>query len=243
MALMNVDLHPLSPSTESRGFTLVEILVAMFIFAVIATTLFGSFRSLFGQTGMVDGRMHTYAMAQNCLNRLALDLRSLHVAPPERYQPPGMENSGDPFRLVGEVVSVGSESFGRLRFASLAHLPFEDSRLRGVAEIVYYVMPDEKHHFVLRRADRIHPDTPFEESRRDPVIAEGVISLGLRYFDAKGTAHDAWDSDSGLYDYATPAAVEIALALNKASESVLFKTLVALPLSRTKKSNELSASP
>jgi general secretion pathway protein J len=220
----------------------VEILVAMFIFAVIATTLFGSFRSLFGQAGSVEGRMHTYAMAQYCLNRMTLDLRSLHVAPLERYTPPGMAQAPDPFRFAGDVVPVGPASFGRLRFASLAHLPFENSPLQGVAEIVYYVMPDEKHRFVLRRADRIHPGTPFAESRKDPVIAEGVRSLALRYFDAQGTAYEAWDSDSGIYDHASPAAVEIALALDEASGSVLFKTLVTLPVSR-KKLDEPSASP
>ena len=37
-----------------RGFTLLEILIAIFIFAVVITTVFGSFNFVFGKIGMIE---------------------------------------------------------------------------------------------------------------------------------------------------------------------------------------------
>lgn len=58
--------QPLKPF----GFTLIEILIAIFIFAIVVTTIFGSYRSVFGDVETLGKGTALYEMARNCLERM-----------------------------------------------------------------------------------------------------------------------------------------------------------------------------
>ena len=68
-----------------QGFTLIEILVALFIFVIVVTTIFGSYNSVFSNAESIKDDMTSYEMAKNCLNRMIIDLQSLHVSLPPAY--------------------------------------------------------------------------------------------------------------------------------------------------------------
>ena len=63
--------------TSGRGFTLVEVLVAILIFGIIVTTVFASHRTVFVSAPIVENNIDLYEMAGTCLGRIALDLRSV----------------------------------------------------------------------------------------------------------------------------------------------------------------------
>ena len=130
---------------SDRGFTLMEILVALAIFSIIMTTIFGSFHSVFNTAGPLGEDLNE--MAKNCLDRMVLDLQSIHVSLPPEYRPPDMNDPPDPYRISGEAVPVENASFGRLRFAGLAHVPLGKTRQDGIAEIIYYVQLSNDNHF------------------------------------------------------------------------------------------------
>lgn len=218
----------------SEGFTLLEILIAIFIFAVVLTTIFGSYNFIFSTTDAFDSGIAVYESARNCLNRMTTDLQAVHVSFPPAYTPPGLDASPDPYRFSGEIDTVGNTVFSRLRFASLAHITFEKSRQEGIAEIVYYVQPGDNGTFILRRSDALYPYKPFREKGTDPVLCENLKSLKITYYDAEGADADHWDSDSDEFKYATPRAVGIQLELGNGSFSQQFATLVALPAYRFK---------
>ncbi len=223
-----------------NGFTLLEILLAIFIFAIIATTIFGSFASVFSTTDAITENMASYQMAKNCLDRMVLDLRSVCISMPPEYAPPDANDSADPYRVVGDVSSAGSGAFSRLRFASLAHLPMEGSTRDGIAEIVYYVQNTEDDQYVLRRADSLYPykrfeGKVFEESAGDPILCEGIKSLTFKYYDDEEDETDSWDSESEDSKYSTPRAIRIKLEFGDESSSLFFETMVSLPLYREKK--------
>jgi prepilin-type N-terminal cleavage/methylation domain-containing protein len=75
-----------------RGFTLMEILVATAILAIVVTTVLASFNSVFSTTEVLDDSADIYEMAKNCLKRLALDLESIHVAQRPIYKPPELDH-------------------------------------------------------------------------------------------------------------------------------------------------------
>lgn len=218
------------PGSESltRGFTLLEILIAIFIFAVIATTIFGSYNLIFSSTGALDSGIAIYESARNCLSRMTVDLQSVYVAFPSAYTPE-VGTSPDLYRFAGDTVTIGAAGFPRLRFTSLAHVAFDKSRSEGIAEIVYYVRPGEDGTFSLRRADALYPYEPFREKGTDPILCENLKSLKFTYYDAQGVDTDRWDSDSDDVQYATPRAVGIALEIGDESFSQQFTTLVGLP--------------
>lgn len=214
------------------GFTLLEILVAIFIFAVVVTTIFGSFNSVFSRGETLQDDIAVYEMAKRCLNRMSADLRQAHVALKPAYVPPASGDAADPYRFSGEVVYRGTSGFHRLRFASRAHLPMGSSSGSGIARIVYYPVEDGNGGMVLRRSDRLEPAAEFEESPADPVVCENVRAFACTFYDSEGKAQDGWDSDADEYGYGTPAAVGIRLEIGDQERPAVFKTRAVLPVFR-----------
>lgn len=218
-----------------RGFTLLEIMIAIFIFAIIATTIFTSYSSLLSGSKTSDQGTASYEMAKNCLSRMIVDLESIHLTLPPGYSPPVLGEPPDFYRIVGEIFDVQGDSFPRLRFTSLAHLSFGGKTEKGIAEIVYYVQASGDGNYVLKRADNLYPYETFEEKNGDPVLCTDVKSLTFKYYDQDGTAYDLWDSDDEDFGYSTPKAIDINLELAESSDSLRFKTMVTLTVYRKKK--------
>jgi general secretion pathway protein J len=220
---------------SDRGFTLLEIIIAIFIFAIIFTTIFTSYSSLLSGNETADQGTASYEMAKNCLNRMIIDLESIHLTLPPGYSPPVLGEPPDPYRIVGENFDSEGGSLPRLRFTSLAHVSFGGKAEKGVAEIVYYLQSTGDGNYVLRRADNLYPYETFEEKAGDPVLCTDVKSLTFKYYDQDGTAYDLWDSEDEGFGYSTPKAIDINLELAENSNSLWFKTMVKIPVYRKKK--------
>ena len=223
------------PSTAAfctGGFTLLEIMVAIFIFAVVITTVFGSFRAVFSSADAVGGDVARFESARTALQRMATDLKGLVVADYPRYAKPTFNDPQDPYRLVGDTTDVAGGSFGRLRFASLAHLAVNGDLRQGVCRIVYYVSQRPDDSLVVRRADHLYPFPEFEESVDDPILCDNILALEFEYMGDEDETSDRWDSESADTDYATPRAVEIRLTVGTPSRPKPFTTRVSLHVYR-----------
>ena len=221
-------------SQFSSGFTLLEILIAIFIFSVLMTTLFGSYRTLLSGTRVIDKGITTYEMARNCLSRLRADLKSTYVALPPAYARPDSNRASDPYRFEGSLSQTEGIPFPKLRFTSLAHIDFARKAIAGIVEIVYYVESENGNEFVLRRADNPYPYPEFEAKKSDPILCRKIRSLKLKYVDREGEAYEEWDSDSDAFEYMTPQAVGITLEIGSESDTVIFESMVAIPVYRDK---------
>lgn len=218
-----------------HGFTLLEILIAIFIFAIIVTTIFASYSSLLSGSETTDQGTAAYEMAKNCLNRMIVDLESIHLSLPPGYSPPDLGEPPELYRIFGDIVDIEGIAFPRLRFTSLAHVSFGEKKQKGIAEIVYYVQAADDGNYVLKRSDNLYPYEEFEEKARDPVLCNDLKSIVFKYYDQDGTAHDLWDSDSEDFGYSTPKAIDIKLELVAGSNSLSFETMVTLPVYREEK--------
>ncbi|WP_419663937.1 putative general secretion pathway protein J [Desulfosarcina variabilis str. Montpellier] len=230
----NTDPTALKKARMAGGFTLLEIMVAIFIFAVIITTVFGSFRVVFSSADAVGGDVAVFETARICLTRMAEDLGSLVITDYPRYTKPEFneEEQEDIYRLVGDTTDVAGSSFSRLRFASLAHLPLNQDPRQGVCRIVYYVDEGVDDQLVVRRADHLYPFPEFEESPDDPVLCDNVLALEFEYMDEEGEIIDRWDSQSSDNKYATPRLIEIRLTTGSQDRSRTFSTRVRLHVFR-----------
>jgi general secretion pathway protein J len=229
---MNSDHRRPSTAVGRSGFTLLEIMVAIFIFAVVVTTVFGSFRAVFSSTDAVGGDVAIFESARTCLGRMATDLGGLIVSDYPRYAIPTFNDPPDPYRLVGDTSDVAGSSFGRLRFASLAHLTLNGDSRQGVCRIVYYVHQRSDESLVLRRADHLYPFPDFEESEDDPILCDNILALEFEYLGDDDEMSDRWDSESADTDYATPRSVEIRLTVGTPSRPKPFTTRVSLHVYR-----------
>jgi len=215
------------------GFTLLEIMISIFIFSIIITTIFASYRSVFFSTDKINEGLDLYGMTGSCLNRISLDLSGITIAQSPEYTKPEFDSSPDPYRVVGDQSELSGAEFPRLRLTSRSHVPLDGSVHESVAEIVYYVSEDEENGYLLRRSDRLYPYTPPEEQAGDPVLCEKLKSLVFTYFDKEGTEYDTWDSESESTAYATPKAINILLEVGEEeSISMVFETMLMLPVMR-----------
>lgn len=226
-------LHAQS-SALSPGFTLLEILVAMFILGVVVTTVLASFNMVFSTTDAMEASAAMFESGKTSLNRILYDLDNLFVLDRPIYKPPTVEGPPDPFRFQAGTDNFGGMRFAKLRFTTRAHLPLSPSQRDGIAEVVYYVQPDAAGSLRLKRADHLYPYPRFEERGYDLVLCENVKSLAFEYVDAEGNVTEDWDSESTKFGNATPVMVVIRLELAQASDAYVFQSTVALPLFRRK---------
>ena len=84
----SVHRQPSTAPGSGNGFTLLEIMVAIFIFALVITTVFGSFRAVFSSADAIGGDVAVFETARTCLGRMATDLGALVVSDYPRYAKP-----------------------------------------------------------------------------------------------------------------------------------------------------------
>ena len=125
MMRTNIVLPNIPKVSAHRGFTLMEILIAIFIFGIIVSTIFGSFHAVFSQTEAITNDSALYEMGRNCMNRMVVDLQAIHAALPPQYSEPTEDDDPDPFRFVSEIKQIDQKEFPMLRFTSRSHVAWK----------------------------------------------------------------------------------------------------------------------
>jgi len=218
------------------GFTLLEVLVSIVIFAIVLTAIYTTFNTTTSHSAAIDGSLGDHAMGLSCLNRMSIDLQSLYVTAEELYRKPGFTDPPDPFRFLAAADTIGGTSFPRLEFASQAHLASTAGvPRRGIALITYHVTAAADGGFILRRGDRIIPEGPETDPLRNPILCEGLRGLSFVLYDDENDAYDVWDSDSDDVGHATPTAVRIRIEIDASPKPIQLETLIRLPVQRSKK--------
>jgi general secretion pathway protein J len=214
------------------GFTLIEILLAIFIFSILVTTVFGSFAVLSDGAEVLKMDTGLYESTRACLDRITRDLKEIHFALPPEYGKPKFNDDPHEYRLVGGQADVGNADFDQLRFASLAHISFQGDPRLGIARIIYYPFDLTPDNWVLRRADHIFPYPDFEPNNQDPILCEQLLEFKLTYYDSEGDSYERWDTESDDHDYASPRSIAITLKTGTEERFVTLSARVDLPVHR-----------
>lgn len=213
---------------KDKGFTLIEVLIALVIFGIVITLIFASFKELAFSAKTVDQSSKNYEAANACLLIITSDLESVFVSQRPKYVEPGLNSEQDPYRFEGNNVIVQTDQFPVVRFTSRAHLPINRDFQEGIAEIVYYVDEEESGELVLRRSDRIHFETDFQRKKTHPVLCKKIKKMTVKYYNTDGGEFDEWDSESEEFAYATPSSVSISIETGDEDESFTFGTRITL---------------
>ena len=239
------------PKRKPSGFTLIEILVSISIFAVLATMVYSSLNAVLSRNEAIKEAGNVHDMAKNALNRMTMDLTAMFVEQYPEYQVPGINDPPDPYRVLGEEDYVQGIISSRLTFVSTEHLGISSDIVSGLGRIVYYVEtpgdgPGFRHTgrtgdmdeggLLLKRSDKpfpydIDPDSPMDTAE-DPVLCEGIESFSLTFVDENGQTHREWNSDSEIYRFATPRAVIIHMKVASENGTHDFTTRVDIPVYR-----------
>lgn len=209
-----------------RGFTLVEILIAIFILGLVMATVYVSYSGILKTSHQLEEEGSIYKMARTSMDRMIKDLSSL-------------QTSSGSFDFRAEKKTLSKREFYSLSFWSASHLPFGENDSTGrPAAISYTVQEDEGGgSFSLWRSDVSGAKpSPGKNIGGGFVICKNVDSWNLRFYDSAGSELESWDS-SPLAEQKgkAPAAVKIELTLvnlNDPEKPYKFMTKVFLPVKK-----------
>lgn len=201
------------------GFTLLEVIIAILIFAIIITTLFSSFDAfIISSEGVKKDIIHNEKIRKT-FKRIRMDLESLYVLQPPRYQPPQFDSGPDPYRFIGTETTMGQDSVSTMIFTSLAHVNIGADQRSGVARIAYYLKENKTDTYDLYRSDALYPYPEEIESCYDPVLCTDISGFKIIYKNENNDPYETWDSDDKEFQYGFPTSVDISIFFGSGENS------------------------
>ncbi len=207
--------------TSNKGFTLLEVLLAVFIGAIVLTVLYASFFQIINAKDSAEDKLELYHEARVILSKMTDDLSMIY---PRGMVYPVQGSFASSF-FVGRVDDAEHSS---IDFTSLSHIGGIGSRDSDQAQISYYLQPiPQSDLFFLRR--RENPNFGNNSSGLDYPLSERVVGFNLMYMRPDdGQFITEWDS---VQTNSLPKAVEISLTIRSTKgENIEFNSLVLIPL-------------
>ncbi len=218
------------------GFTLFEILIAMFIFAVVLSTIYASYTGTFRIVGQAESQSEIYHMARIALERIIEDLESVYISQ-NKSSNKEKEDSYNYLLFIGEDKDLEGRPADSLSFISTANIDLGgQGQSPGAEKISYYVEKNsEGDDLVLyRRETPIFEKGPdFAGEKVGLILCEKLVSVNFAYYETNEETSEEWDSSLDAFKGKIPGRVSISLEfVNGANPEAPFKffTSVVLPL-------------
>ncbi len=218
------------PATRDRGFTLVELLFAIFIFSIVISLVYGSYRATFHIVNGSEAQLDMSHRARVVMHRISEDLHSIVAGPGGVLRGETNEYSG----VRGDTLS----------FVSSAHLVLKKSDTRSGHTLIHYsVEVDEDSNLLnLYRSDTLllpGIDSLGDEPQKH-LLCRGLQELRFTYVNEEGSENDEWSSNEGDVENENgeqevpflPNLMYVELRFAESNESentTVFKTGIALP--------------
>ncbi|SEA63032.1 general secretion pathway protein J [Desulfuromusa kysingii] len=213
--------YPLIPSfsdrslwEQAKGFTLVEVLVAISIFTIAITSIYGVFTSISASKDKLDLNSETYHLARVVLDRIGREVHGIydHSSDDAAVLEGGFNDKGLVYLELSTTATVSTNIEGK-GFASVRYELVEDTESTDGS---YVIMRTEEPLLTDINLDN------FPAMR----MATGIKSLTVRYF-SESTWSDKWDQSLQGF----PDMLEVMItAYDKEGEEIPFLTAFKLPV-------------
>jgi len=221
---------------DIKGFTLLEILIAISLFAALTAMLYPAYIGTFRNMDITESHASVYRMARIAMDRISEDLASACI--------PGTDEDSDSDLTYSRVfLGTDSELYSRdadsLEFISEKHLPFYDDISAGKGRIKYYLKEHEDEDgFILYRSDNLElGNKPGDEDAGALILCKDVNSINFTYLDENGEDYDHWDSSSASFKGKLPTMITVELGFQNESDPELpikFVTSISIPMAKRK---------
>lgn len=210
-----------------QGFTLVELLIAIFIFAIVISSVYGAYRATFSNIGGSKTHLSISRNASVAMERITEDLNFVVTGP------------GGAFR--GESRDITGARGDSMTFISSFHLVLSKTENRtGYAVISFSTERNEETGLLdLYRSDRVLLPGMEKEAgdSQGEILGEGLQEVSFSYLDEEGKESDEWQSESKnpgekQEEPLFPALVYVKLTFAQPTvgkDGTVFKTAVTLP--------------
>jgi len=199
----------ISLAGKPNGFTLLEVLIAVAIMAMIVSVIYASFGTASRNVEQAEARRDATDLARTLMAKLASDITNAYFSP----------SMTETF-FYGKKSGSGPDAarFDTLAFTTLTNWRRPNTKETELWEVGYWFEETaEKNGKALLRKEKreLNKDTPPLEGGTDFMLTDRIKSLQLRYFNGLVWTDD-WDNRS-LRSAALPKAVEITLVLDEGS--------------------------
>lgn len=227
-------------TTDFNGFTLLEILIAIFILAIILSTIYASFSDTIKNITYAESQADTFQMARIALERIQDDLECTMAIEEDKGEDEG-EDKKEETVFFGKEEEIDDRRADFMTFFSSKHLCLDDEdNYTGKARITYYVLKNEdeegdQESLILYRADTPAILSAPELKTGGLILCDRLYSVNFTFYNADGDKNDSWDSTSEDTEGKLPAMVSIELEfINELNpeEPLKFETAVALPMTK-----------
>jgi general secretion pathway protein J len=211
------------------GMTLIEVMVAMTMFAAIGALVYGGFSQTSRAKKTLETQLDRYHELSMAMERMVRELSMAYVS--MHY---------NPVNATMRTAFVGKDSgFGdRVNFTSVSHTRiYRDAKESDQNEISFFLTDDPTGRSSKVLARRMQPriDDQPEEGGRVEVLLSDVIEFELEYLDPVTWEWvKSWDTTSGTGQVnRLPAQVKITLTVPGVSnpkEKEVFGTRASLPM-------------
>ena len=209
----------------SSGFTLLEILIAIAILALVVSSLYGAYSGTIETTEKVESLRDIDQTARLALMQMADDFKSFY------YRKAESNEEDSPFGFSGGMEAEGEEETV-VEFASTSHLGFDlnfpSLRINRVRYTLTKELGNEQHHKLVR-IEIPFADLPGEREEITLELADSVESLVLTYQNKDGQSFSQWDTKARETEGLPPRLVNIQLKM-AGDKSRVFTAIVALPV-------------
>lgn len=213
--------------TTNRGFTLIEVLIAIFISSIVLSILYASYFQTIKVKDHVEKELELYHEVRIIFAKMTKDLATAF--------PRGEVNAKSSNILLPYFLGSINGEFSTLSFTSLSHNPTKDSNESDQSEISYFVesIPDsDTELYALIRRD--NPWIGSVEGGIQYPISERVTGFTLSYINSLSVLTGSEDL---IYDWdsretsSLPKAVYVNLVIRSPrGEDVEFNSLILIPV-------------
>lgn len=209
-----------------RGVTLIEIMVALAVMAVMASLVYGAFDAMGRTRKGVDEASDRYQQGRNALSRISREVQSAFLSLHRPLENPGLQVSQTLFKGQDHRVDFTSFSHRRLGFSS---------RESDQNELSYFLATNKETGATdLARREAIVIDLKPDEGGVIQTLAEDVVSFDLSYLDPQLNEWvSSWDSSqpTGQFErLPKQVKVDLVLAHQSGGSPYRFSTKVAVAM-------------
>ncbi len=209
--------------SRRQGFTLLEILIAITIFAMVIALAYSSYNATFHIINSAESKTEIYSKARITMERIRSDLESFY---------PGKE-----ILFKGKQDTLGNHRADTLQFLSTAHIRLHpDSAPRGPVLIHYQVLedPDSDSLLLFRSAQPVTDELEEKDIKNGALLlCDNLLEVAFDYQNKDGESVEGWGEEEAEEDEATlPELITISLRFNDTDEDTggtLFQTGIRLP--------------